>query len=106
MTMHGALSKKLHRELSDIKHRGGIVITTYGMLVSQQQLMSEQPSGMKVEFVWDVAVFDEANKVKNPATKVATAAFELSAGMKLLLTGTPIQVLCLCARGDKNNCSR
>lgn len=48
---------------------------------------------MCVDVPWDVVVLDEGHKVKNPYTKVTKAANMLRTQWKLLLTGTPIQVM-------------
>ena len=60
-----------------------LVVTTYGLL----QIDSAALSAID----WNSAVLDEAQAVKNPATKRARAARELRAGFRLVTTGTPIQ---------------
>ena len=92
VTLHGQSSAKRNATLDSVKLRGGICITTYGTLVSQQKQVSDAPAGSKRPFAWDVVVFDEANKIKNNSTQVSKSSAELPAKMKLLLTGTPIQV--------------
>jgi DNA excision repair protein ERCC-6-like len=92
LVFHGSASKKRDRALDEIKETGGIVISTYGTLVTQIQSLQE---GVRSKsHVWSIVVFDEANKIKNPAAQVSKVSDELSADMKLLLTGTPIQVCC------------
>lgn len=165
LTLHGPSTTKRTRVLDSIKSSGGIVITTYGTLVTQAKQLTE---GVR----WELLVLDEANKVlcwcvvwhtgqyripkcdsngapaskvdqhmlnfvmssewrsdctsytlvdsvlyhailwyqtlkqaisricdrscapqvKNPGTQAANAADAVQAHMKLLLTGTPIQV--------------
>ncbi|MCW3464400.1 DEAD/DEAH box helicase [Chitinophaga nivalis] len=60
-----------------------IVITTYGLLQSEERLLA----GVK----WTTVVLDEAHTIKNFQTKTSKAAMSLQAGFKLMLTGTPIQ---------------
>ncbi|MBV8251787.1 MAG: DEAD/DEAH box helicase [Chitinophaga sp.] len=60
-----------------------IVVTTYGLLQSERQLLSNK--------VWATVVLDEAHIIRNPQTRTAKAAYALQAGFRLALTGTPVQ---------------
>ena len=60
-----------------------IVITTYGLLPRDLESL--------VEIDWTTVVLDEAQMVKNPATKAARAVRKLPAAQKLALTGTPVE---------------
>lgn len=40
---------------------------------------------------YDMVIIDEAHKMKNPRTEIATAIRQINAKYKLLMTGTPIQ---------------
>ena len=60
-----------------------LVVTTYGLLHNDIDDLGA------VE--WDTAVLDEAQAIKNPATKRARAARKLKAGFRVVTTGTPIQ---------------
>ena len=60
-----------------------IIITTYGTLRSDIQLM------MKILF--DYVVLDESQAIKNPASKVTKAACLLTAKNRLCMSGTPLQ---------------
>ncbi len=63
--------------------RGGIVLTTYDILFrSTDDLIDRE---------WAVAVFDEAQRIKNPRTKAARAARKIPASFRLALTGTPLE---------------
>jgi SNF2 family DNA or RNA helicase/tetratricopeptide (TPR) repeat protein len=62
-----------------------IVICSYGLL--QQEEVSEMLA--KVE--WQTVVLDEAQAIKNTATKRSQAAMNLQSGFKLITTGTPIE---------------
>jgi superfamily II DNA or RNA helicase len=60
-----------------------IIITTYGTLRSDIQLM------MKILF--DYVVLDESQAIKNPSSKVTKAACLLTSKNKLCMSGTPLQ---------------
>ena len=60
-----------------------LYVTTYGVLQNDiDQLAAVE---------WHSAVLDEAQAIKNPATKRARAARRLKANFRLVTTGTPIQ---------------
>ena len=60
-----------------------VVVTTYGLL--------QIDAGALAAVDWHSAVLDEAQAIKNPATKRARAARTLKARFRLVTTGTPIQ---------------
>ena len=60
-----------------------LVLATYGVLQVDAEKLAE------VE--WSTVMLDEAQAIKNPATKRARAARGLKAGFRLVTTGTPIQ---------------
>ena len=62
-----------------------LVVCTYGLL--QQEEMAE----MLAQVQWQTIVLDEAQSIKNFATKRSQAAMNLQGGFKLLTTGTPIE---------------
>ena len=59
-----------------------IIITTYHILRSDVDWISEQSFG--------VAVIDESHNIKNPATQIAQAIMKLRAAFRLALSGTPV----------------
>ncbi len=59
-----------------------LVITTYGTLLRIKALMDTP---------WRIAVLDEAQAIKNPGTKQTRAVKQLNAGMRIALTGTPVE---------------
>jgi SNF2 family DNA or RNA helicase len=67
------------RGLSD----ADIVVTTYGLLPRDLDELSQ--------VTWSTVVLDEAQMIKNPATKAAKAVRKLHADQKLALTGTPVE---------------
>jgi len=68
-----------------IKKLGGfdMLITTYTLLQQESELLS------RVE--WQTVILDEAQAIKNAATKRSKAAMSLRAKFKLITTGTPIE---------------
>ncbi|MEO8819525.1 MAG: SNF2-related protein [Ginsengibacter sp.] len=60
-----------------------IIITTYGTLRSDIQML------MKIPF--DYVVLDESQAIKNPASKVTRAAGLLKARNRICMSGTPLQ---------------
>ncbi len=62
-----------------------ILICSYGMI--QQDGVAE---ALK-EIRWQMVVLDEAQSVKNMATKRSQAVMSLSAGFRLITTGTPVE---------------
>ena len=63
--------------------RADVVVTTYGLLPRDLDHLAA------VE--WSTVVLDEAQMIKNPATRAARAVRALRAGQKLALTGTPVE---------------
>jgi non-specific serine/threonine protein kinase len=59
-----------------------VVITTYGTLQRVPSLSSR---------LWNVAVLDEAQAIKNPGAKQSRAVKALRARLRLALTGTPVE---------------
>lgn len=59
-----------------------LYITTYGMAVRLEELKDRK---------WDILVLDEAQAIKNPATKQTKTIKLISAKMKIAMTGTPIE---------------
>lgn len=62
-----------------------MLVCSYGLL--QQEDVSE----MLAEVEWQTIVLDEAQAIKNPATKRSKAAMKLQGGFKVITTGTPIE---------------
>ncbi len=62
---------------------GAVVITTYGLLRLDAAVLGDVD--------WGVAVLDEAQNIKNAASRTARAARTLRAAHRLALTGTPVE---------------
>lgn len=82
-----ALPQLLHhggeRDLDQVLAARGVVLTSYGVLRNDLPLLAEVPFAL--------AVFDEAQNIKNKTTLAHGAARSLHATMKLAVTGTPIE---------------
>jgi non-specific serine/threonine protein kinase len=70
------------RQVDELQ-KANIVITTYGTLRSDIQMM------MKIPF--DYVILDESQAIKNPSSKVTKAASLLNAKNRLCMSGTPLQ---------------
>jgi SNF2 family DNA or RNA helicase len=62
-----------------------MLVCTYGLL------QQEEVADMLSKVQWETIVLDEAQSIKNFATKRSQAAMNLQGGFKLLTTGTPIE---------------
>ncbi|MFA9429532.1 DEAD/DEAH box helicase [Egicoccus sp. AB-alg2] len=62
---------------------GHVTVTSYALL--------RRDIGMLEDVDWDVVVFDEAQQIKNAASKGARAARSLTARARIAMTGTPIE---------------
>jgi superfamily II DNA or RNA helicase len=67
----------------ELLEEADVVITTYPLLLKDVELLR------KVRF--DVAVFDEAQHIKNPQTGAYRAAEGLTARLKIPVSGTPLE---------------
>ena len=63
-------------------YSGDLLITTYGMLARDEKLRGRP---------WDIVILDEAQAIKNPATRQTRAVKELRAAVRFALTGTPVE---------------
>jgi SNF2 family DNA or RNA helicase len=62
-----------------------LLVCSYGLL------QQEEVAKMLAEVPWQTIVLDEAQAIKNSATKRSQAAMKLQGGFKILTTGTPIE---------------
>ena len=62
---------------------GFVTVTSYALL--------RRDIGMLRDIDWDIVVFDEAQQIKNAASKGARAARSLTARARIAMTGTPIE---------------
>jgi len=73
------------RKVLDALKPFDLVVCSYGLL--QQEEVAE----MLAKVQWQTIVLDEAQSIKNFATKRSQAAMNLQGGFKILTTGTPIE---------------
>ena len=62
---------------------GQVLVCSYGLLQLDGDILTSRP--------WHTAVMDEAQAIKNAATRRAKAAHGLAADFKLALSGTPVE---------------
>ena len=62
---------------------GDVVLSTYGLLVTEQELLATRN--------WTTIVLDEAHTIKNRDTQTSQGAMQLKGDFRLMLTGTPLQ---------------
>jgi superfamily II DNA or RNA helicase len=60
-----------------------LVITSYGLVRQDIDLMGRVS--------WDLLVLDEGQAIKNPTAKISKAVRKLTASIRIVLTGTPIE---------------
>jgi superfamily II DNA or RNA helicase len=72
-----------HGPNRQLDEKADVTLTTYAILrLDADRLAAER---------WETVVLDEAQRIKNPASQVASAAFRLDAGFRLTLSGTPVE---------------
>ncbi len=79
---HGA-GRLTGPELAETLNAADLVITTYGMVARDREALSA--------IGWRRVVCDEAQNIKNSATRQAQAVRSLPAGSRIALTGTPVE---------------
>ncbi|XP_068102387.1 DNA excision repair protein ERCC-6-like [Hyperolius riggenbachi] len=77
--------RRLTKDLKKIQKEGGIIISTYKMILNNWQQVSSY-NGAK--FIRDYFILDEAHEIKNPTSKTAQACAAIFAKNRVLLTGT------------------
>jgi hypothetical protein len=72
------------RDAADVPRAPGtLVVTTYGLLRRDAELLA------RVD--WSMVALDEAQNIKNAASRTARAARSLAAAQRFALTGTPVE---------------
>lgn len=79
LALHGSNRQKDFASLAEYD----LVLTTYALLPRDLEVLQPQ--------VWSLLILDEAQNIKNPASKAAQAARQLEAGQRLCLSGTPLE---------------
>ena len=78
--LHGSPAKKLGEFVKT--DNTFLTITTYGMVARIEKLQ---------DIIWDCLILDEAQAIKNPGTKQTRQIKKIKAGMRIAMTGTPIE---------------
>lgn len=78
--VHGKTAVRLEEDIR--QSDAFLYITTYGMVGRLENLKQR---------IWNCIILDEAQAIKNPVTKQTRAVKKLQAGMKIAMTGTPIE---------------
>ena len=80
------MSKQEIEDLANVDRAGlagiDLILTTYGMLLRQSWLQAQD---------WRLLILDEAQAIKNPASRQTRATKKLKATSRIALTGTPIE---------------
>ncbi|KAA0578688.1 DEAD/DEAH box helicase [Azospirillum sp. Sh1] len=79
LVLHGPQRKTAHGSLAEYD----LVVTSYALLPRDREVLTAQP--------WHLAIFDEAQYLKNPGGQASKAAQALQARQRLCLTGTPVE---------------
>lgn len=79
LILHGNLRKENFPHLN----RYDIILTTYALLVRDEEILKQQP--------YHLLVLDEAQYIKNVQSKAGQIARKLQAEQRLCLTGTPME---------------
>ncbi len=79
LTWHGSQRKK---GINTIEHYD-LVLTTYGLMLRDIQLLQTR--------CWSFLILDEAQQIRNPRTRAARAARQLTATQRICMTGTPME---------------
>ena len=83
LMVHHGPSRRRDAEFVEAARQHAIVVSSYGVLARDVRFMAEVP--------WRGIVLDEAQNIKNPATRQARAARSLGADYRVALTGTPVE---------------
>jgi hypothetical protein len=83
VVVHHGASRASAEELEAEVAGADLVITTYGTAVRDVEALAAHP--------WTRLILDEAQAIKNPANESAQQLRRIPAGVRLALTGTPIE---------------
>lgn len=79
LTLHGSDRAEAFNQIA----QADIVLTTYPLLPRDKEQLKQQD--------FKLLILDEAQKIKNPRTKLYAALMELKSHARLCLTGTPVE---------------
>ncbi len=81
--IHHGVDRPAGERFCDIAQSHDVVLTTYAIVVRDQEAMKE--------VLWRRVVLDEAQYIKNPPTKQTAAIRSLKTRSRVALTGTPVE---------------
>lgn len=81
--VHYGLERKKGDAFFDQIHETGLVITSYALLLRDEELFQK--------IRWGGIILDEAQNIKNAQTKQTKATHSLQGDFRLALTGTPVE---------------
>ncbi|MDD5186691.1 MAG: DEAD/DEAH box helicase [Methanoregula sp.] len=81
--VHHGIKRCSGAEFSRARESADLVITSYQTVQRDEELFASCD--------WDCVVLDEAQNIKNHATKQARAVRKIPAGSRIVLTGTPVE---------------
>lgn len=81
--VHHGLKRSRGGSFAKDAGRYALVLSSYGLLPRDLALFQK--------VTWSGVILDEAQNIKNPETKQAQAARNLTAGYRIALTGTPVE---------------
>ena len=81
--VHHGLTRARGEEFAQQAARHALVISTYALMHRDLDLLKE--------IAWSGIILDEAQNIKNPATRQSRAARSLTADYRIALTGTPVE---------------
>ncbi|KAH3723324.1 DNA excision repair protein ERCC-6-like [Pelomyxa schiedti] len=79
---HGSNPAQRLKEFKRVQKMTGICLTTYGMLLTQQEELCS--------VTWDYVILDEGHKIKNSKTQISKVARQIPSTRRILVSGTPI----------------
>ena len=88
-SFHGNSKKQREANLEKVQRSRGVLLTTYGMLVSNADVLG----GEKYDdgpFTWGYIILDESHKIKNP-NKTTKCIRSIPANYRYICTGTAVQ---------------
>jgi SNF2 family DNA or RNA helicase len=83
LLVHHGVKRSSGRSFKKAANDHALVVTSYSLLARDQEVFKQVK--------WAGIILDEAQNIKNPSTRQAQAARSLAAGMRIALTGTPVE---------------
>jgi superfamily II DNA or RNA helicase len=81
--IHHGTERSRAEDFSHQMNENDVILTSYAILVRDIEILKSQD--------WEIAILDEAQNIKNPASKQARAARSIRSNRRFALTGTPVE---------------